>query len=190
MGLERMAEKSAHNLLGAIARSKESSLERLIYALGIRHVGRTSARNLVERYPALEEIEKASPLQLEEIPEIGPVMAESVHSFFANQDNLGVIRQLKEAGVGTPRGEVERGEAPGRLTGKTFVLTGTLDNYSRAEAEEMIREEGGRAASSVSKKTDFVVVGENPGSKAEKAKKLGVKVISEQEFIQLLQDNR
>ena len=190
LGLERMAEKSAHNLLGAIARSKESSLERLIYALGIRHVGRTSARILVERYPALEEIEKASPLQLEEIPEIGPVMAESVHSFFANQDNLRVIKQLKEAGVGTLRREVERGEAPGRLTGKTFVLTGTLDNYSRAEAEEMIWAEGGKAASSVSRKTDFVVVGENPGSKAEKAKQLGVKVISEKEFIQLLQDNR
>jgi len=186
IGLERMAEKSAHNLLEAIYKSRESSLERLVYALGIRHVGRSSARTLVEEYPDLEKLEKASPRQLEEIPEIGPVMAQSVHSFFANQDNLKVIRELQEAGVGIPQGKAKKREDPGRLQGKTFVLTGTLDNYSRADAEEMIRAEGGRAASSVSKKTDFVVVGENPGSKADKAKGVGVKVISEKEFVDML----
>ncbi|MEA1928361.1 MAG: NAD-dependent DNA ligase LigA [Candidatus Auribacterota bacterium] len=188
LGLERMAEKSAHNIISAITKSKESSLERLVYALGLRHVGRSSARILVEKYPELEKLEEASSEQLEELPEIGPVMAESIHSFFANPDNLKVIKELKAAGVWMGGPPVKKDRAPGKLEGKTFVFTGALENSTRAEAEEIVREEGGRAASSVSKKTDFVVVGENPGSKAVKAEKLGVEIISEQEFIELLNE--
>ncbi|HDL64542.1 MAG TPA: NAD-dependent DNA ligase LigA [Proteobacteria bacterium] len=184
--LPRMAKKSAGNLLRAIEESKTRSLERLIYALGIRHVGRTSARTLIRAYPTLEKLESASQEELENIDEIGPVMAESIRQFFTNDRNREVVKRLQESGVGK---SISPGSIPppsGKLSGLTIVFTGTLSHYSRLECEELAVKEGARPTSSVSGKTDLVVVGENPGSKAEKAKKLGVKVISEEEFIELL----
>ena len=184
--LPRMAKKSARNLLMAIEESKTRSLERLIYALGIRHVGRTSARTLIGEYSTLEKLERASREELEEIPEIGPVMADSIRQFFANQHNREILARLQESGVGKPAAADRLPKPVGKLAGKSIVFTGALNRYTRPEAEELAADLGGRPSSSVSGKTDLVVVGEHPGSKAEKAKKLGVKIISEEEFIKLL----
>ncbi|MDP8214795.1 MAG: NAD-dependent DNA ligase LigA [Candidatus Euphemobacter frigidus] len=184
--LPRMGKKSAENLLAEIEESKSRSLERLIYGLGIRHVGRTAARTLVGEYPKLKDLEQATPAELEEISEIGPVMADSVRLFFRNDRNRKVLERLRKVGVGRTVGAGRAGRAAGKLAGKTFVFTGALKNYTREEAEELAVERGGRPSSAVSKKTDFVVVGENPGSKAVKAKELGVKIISEDEFKSML----
>jgi len=182
--LDRMGEKSAGNLLRAIAASKDRSPQRLIYGLGIRHVGRTAARILVEEGLALEDLAAASPEKLEEIPEIGPVIAKSIRGFFANPGNRKIVEELKAAGVGTGR----PGSPPrptGKLAGKTVVFTGVLKNYSRTRAEELVVSLGGRPSSSVSSRTSLVVVGENPGSKLARAEKLGIPVLPEEEFVKL-----
>ncbi len=179
-GLERMAEKSARNLMEAIDKSKSNELHRLIYGLGIRHVGEHAARVLAKNFGSVEKMAKATKEELTEINEIGPVMAESIYTFFRNKENLKILKKLEDAGIrmSAPRGK----EASGKLAGKTIVVTGSLKSLTRPEAQALVRRSGANPSSSVSKNTDFLVVGEEPGSKLTKAKALGVKTITEDEF--------
>lgn len=181
--LERMAEKSADNLIEAIARSRRTTLARFIYALGIRQVGEHVARVIADHFGSLERIENASTEQLEQVMEVGPIVARSIHTFFRQPTNIQLIKRLQEGGVEI---EVEEKAAGSPLEGKTFVLTGTLEHFKRDEAKKLIQRLGGRASSSVSKKTDYVVAGADPGSKYDKAKKLSVKILSEEEFEDLV----
>ncbi len=183
--LPRFAEKSADNLLNAIEESKNRSLVRFIYALGIPNVGEHVARLLAKKFGSLENLMKASREDLLSIYEIGPEIAENVVAFFREKHNLDEIEKMRQAGVKATTA-VEKKEEGGPLHGKTFVFTGALQNFSRDEAKAIVEELGGRASSSVSKSTDYVVVGENPGSKYEKAKKLGVKIITEEEFMEMI----
>lgn len=182
--LDRMAEKSAANLLTAIGNSKSNDLNRLIYALGIRHVGEHSAWVLAEHFGSIGKLSGAGVDELTRISEIGPVMAESISDFFSNKENLNILKRLSEANIKMSRsGKRETG---GVLNGKTVVITGTLKNYSRSQAEELVRKLGGNPSSSVSKNTYFVLAGEEPGSKIDKAKALGVRIIDENEFEKLV----
>ena len=183
--LPRFAEKSADNLLNAIEESKNRSLARFIYALGIPNVGEHVARLLAKKFGSLENLMKASREDLLSIYEIGPEIAENVVAFFREKHNLKEIERMRQAGVRATTAVEEKKEG-GPLHGKTFVFTGALQNFSRDEAKAIVEELGGRASSSVSKSTDYVVVGENPGSKYEKAKKLGVKIITEEEFMEMV----
>jgi DNA ligase (NAD+) len=184
-GLERMAEKSAQNLLDAIEASKDRPLDHVLLALGIRNVGAHVADLLASHYGEVDAIMSASAEELEQIPEVGPVVAESVVEFFRDPANRKIIERLKAAGVKA----LAEGAAPkpkgDKLAGKTFVFTGTLEQMTRDEAEEKVRRLGGRAASSVSKKTDYVVAGPGAGSKLAKAESLGVAVINEEEFLEM-----
>jgi len=182
--LERMAQKSAQNIIDAIEASKKNTLNRLIYALGIRHVGEHAAWVLANHFGSIEKLKEASIEELTGINEIGPVMAESIYNFFKNKENLTILKKLKSAGLKPPPSA--RKEGAGRLSGKTIVITGTLKSFARSEAEELVRTLGGNAASSVSKNTDLLVAGEEPGSKLDKARKLGVKIITEEEFKKLV----
>ncbi len=182
--LERMGPKSAQNLLAAIAKSKDNPLHRLLFALGIRHVGERAAKILAQRFGSMERLSRARPEELVEIPEIGPKIAESVVAFFAEEKNRELIKKLAEAGVNMREEKPAGEEKP--FAGKLFVLTGALRRYTRQQAEELIESLGGRVTSSVSKKTDYVVVGEDPGSKYEKALALGVPVLREEEFMGLV----
>ena len=182
--LERMAEKSAANVITAIEKSKTQPLWRLVAALGIRHVGSQSAQILAEHFGSLESIRNADVQTLENIDQIGPTMAQSIHDYFEDQQNSAVIDQLLAAGV---KPQKPQKKPAGKLHGKTIVITGTLENFSRTEIERTIKEAGGKTSSSVSKKTDFLLAGENPGSKLQKAKKLSVKIINEKQFIQMLE---
>jgi len=181
--LERFAEKSAQNLVDAVEKSKSKELSRLIFALGIRHVGVRAAWVLSQRFGSVDNIAKQSSEELESIREIGPVMAESIHKFFTKKENVKVLEKLKDAGVKMAEKAIK---AKGAFSGKTVVFTGSLDSMSRGEAEELVRKEGGRPSSSVSKETDLVVAGSEAGSKYDKAKKLGVKIIDEQRFKEML----
>lgn len=182
--LERMGEKSASNLLAAIERSKQAGLARLLHGLGIQHVGEKVARLLAERYGSIERIASASPEELSSIEGIGPVVAESIALFFRQERVKRLLERLAAAGVVMESRGTRPSEGP--LSGKTFVLTGTLGSMSRSEAQKLIESLGGRVASSVSGKTDYLVVGESPGSKLDKARKLGVPAISEEEFLRLV----
>ncbi len=182
--LDRMAEKSANNLLRAIENSKETTLDRFIYALGIRHVGEHVARLLAERFGSLEALQAADEEALLEVPEIGPHIAESVVSYFSNEANRKAIRRLLEQGIRFQSRPGGREQA--RLTGRTFVLTGALQGMSRAEARERIESKGGKVASSVSRRTDYVVAGESSGSKLETARELGIRILDEKAFFDLL----
>jgi DNA ligase (NAD+) len=179
--LERMAAKSAENLMNAIDESKGRDLNRLIYALGIKHVGERAAWILAEYFNSVEKVASADVDELTGIREVGPVMAQSIYRFFQNRENLKMLKKLKDAGVRVTRSK-SKTEPEGAFSGKTVVLTGTLKSFTRSEAEELIRRLGGRPSSSVSKDTDLVVAGEEPGSKLDKAKALGVRVIDENEF--------
>ncbi|NQT23284.1 MAG: NAD-dependent DNA ligase LigA, partial [Candidatus Omnitrophica bacterium] len=181
--LERFADKSAENLMKSIEKSKSNDLHRLIFGLGIRHVGTRSAWILASNFGSLDRIKKASHADFTNIEEIGPVMAESIYNFFKTPKNLEIIDKLKKAGI-----KIEQAKVAGRgaLSGKTIVVTGTLEGYSRPEIENTIRQLGAKTSSSVSKSTDFVICGENPGSKAEKAKALGVNILSENEFKKMI----
>lgn len=179
--LDRMAEKSARNLIDAIERSKSNDLNRLIYGLGIRHVGENSAWVLSEHFGSINRLKEAGAEELTAIREIGPVMAESIRAFFQNKENIKILEKLKKAlldKINLP----EKKKEPGKLSGKTIVVTGALKSYSRSGIEELIRKLGGNPSSSVSKKTDFMICGDNAGSKLDKAKALGVRVISEEDF--------
>lgn len=184
-GLERMAEKSSQNLIEAIGKSKTGDLDRLICALGIQHVGTHSAEVLAEHFGSIDELAHARPEALEEIQEIGPVMAASIVKFFSDHHTGAIIKKLKDAGVNTKRRKKKRRVEKSKIAGMTVVVTGTLGKYTRSEAEDLIKRMGGRVSSSVSKKTDFVVAGESPGSKLDNARELGVKVLSEAEFEKL-----
>ncbi len=184
VGLERLGPKSAQNLLRAIAESKDRPLAQLIFGLGIRHVGERAARVLAERFGSLKNLMAASEEELQGIPEVGPKIAASVVAFFAAEENREIVRRLERAGVRTREEVRVRGDLP--LAGKTFVLTGALERFTRQEAERLIAELGGRVASSVSRKTDYVVVGENPGSKLTRAVALGIPLLSEEEFLALV----
>jgi DNA ligase (NAD+) len=182
--LERMGDKSAGNLLLEIDNSKKASLARLIFALGIRFVGERTGQLLADHFASLDKLAKASAEELLEVEEVGPRVAESILEFFREPRNLKVIEKLRKAGLQFESAKVHKPE--GNLAGKQFVLTGTLPRYSRDEAKKMIEEAGGRVTGSVSKKTDYVVVGADPGSKLDKARALGVKTIEEGELLALL----
>lgn len=180
MRMERMGDKLAENLLNAIERSKHPTLTNLIYALGIRNVGYHLAGVLAKRFTSIDNLAKQEIDELIQVHEIGPIVAESIYNFFHNPKNLQVLDKLKRGGVVFPVEERAEKEAP--LAGMTFVLTGGMDSLTRDEARTVIEDLGGRVASSVSKKTDYVVVGRDPGSKYDSALKLGIKTLNEDEF--------
>jgi DNA ligase (NAD+) len=183
-GLERMAEKSAQNLLEEIEASKKNSLARLIYALGIQFVGERTGQLLAEHFSSLEELATAKEEQLIEVPEVGPKVAASIAEFFSEPANLKLIKKLNKAGV-HPTAEKRKVKSD-KFAGKSFVFTGGLANRSREEAGEIVQQHGGKVSGSVSKKTDYVVVGTDPGSKHDKAKELGVTILTETELEKLL----
>jgi len=184
--LERMAEKSAANVLAAIDLARSTTLARFIYALGIRHVGETTARDLAKHFGCLEALMAADEAQLLEVADVGPVVAASVAQFFAEPHNREVIEQLRAADVHWPQQQARAEAARGPLQGATVVLTGTLPALTREQATERIIAAGGKVAASVSKKTSFVVAGADAGSKLDKAQALGVRVIDESGLLQLL----
>jgi DNA ligase (NAD+) len=182
--LERMAEKSAQNLVEEIQASKKNPLSRLIFALGMRFVGERTGQLLAEHFSTLEDLEEAKQEELEQVPEVGPKVAESIAEFFSEAANRKLVKKLREAGV---RPTAEKREVKSqKLAGKSFVFTGGLVNRSREEAGELVQQHRGKVSGSVSKKTDYVVVGTDPGSKYDKAKELGVTVLTEGEFEKLL----
>ena len=185
-GLERMGDKSAQNLVEAIARSRQATLARFIFALGIRNVGEATARELARHFGSLDALLAAGAETLQAVPDVGPVVAESIAAFFAEAHNREVIDSLRQAGVHWPEGESAAAGPPHALAGRTLVLTGTLPNLTRDEAKAMIEAAGGKVAGSVSKKTDFVVAGAETGSKLDKAVALGVPVLAEAEFLKLI----
>jgi len=177
--IERMGEKSGENLVNAINKSKENDLSKLVYALGIRHIGQKAAKLLSDRFGNIESIISASVEEISSIDGFGEIMAQSVVEFFSHKESIDLIERLKTYGVNT----VSKKEVKGNIfEGKTFVLTGTLPTLSRKEASDIIEQFGGKTSSSVSKKTDYVLAGEDAGSKLKKANDLGVTVISEEEF--------
>ncbi len=184
-GLERMGSKSADNIIKAIEKSKTQKLWRLITAIGIRHIGSQSAEILANRFGSLDELMKADAETLEQIDQIGPILAQSITTFFASQENRHLVQRLLEAGI-TPQTTVAAAVPEGTLSDKTIVVTGTLEHYTRESIKQAIKDHGGKVASSVSAKTDYVLAGDAPGSKLDKANELGVKVISEAEFIELI----
>lgn len=184
--LERMGRKSAENLLGAIERSKSHPLHRLVFALGIRHVGERSARDLAEHFGTMDRLAAATYDELTDVPDVGPKVAESVLAFFREARNREILRRLADAGVNMKETEKAVPSAESPLAGKTVVLTGTLERFTRKEAEEAVLARGGKVSSSVSRKTDYVVVGKDPGSKYDKARELGVTILDEHEFERLL----
>ena len=181
--LERMAEKSADNVIKAIEASKTRPLWRFIAALGIRHIGGQSAQILAEHFGSLDALMKATQEEFADIDQIGPTMAKSVYEYFHDSKNKLVIDELLDEKIKLEQQKIRRSD---KLAGKTIVVTGTLANFTRQQIEQAIRRAGAKSSSSVSKKTDFVLAGENPGSKIDKARALGVKVIDEKQFLELL----
>jgi DNA ligase (NAD+) len=183
--LDRMAEKSAGNLLAALEKSKQTTLARFIYGLGIRHVGEATAKELARHFGRLDALMQARPEQLLEVADVGPVVARSIHTFFAQPHNREVVEQLRALGVNWAEGE----PAPTQLlalSGKTFVITGTLPGMDREQAKARIEAAGGKVAGSVSRKTDYLLAGAEAGSKLAKAQELGVRVIDEAQFLELI----
>ncbi len=183
--LDRMADKSAHNIIKALEKSKSTTLARFIYALGVRHVGESTAKELARHFGTLDAVIGATQAQLLEVADVGPVVAHSLTTFFADPINVELVEQLRASGVTWPESVVDNQPKP--MAGKTFVLTGTLPTLSRDEAAAMIEKAGGKVAGSVSKKTSYVVAGEDAGSKLTKAQELGVIIIDEPGLILLLE---
>jgi len=181
--LERMADKSAQNIIDAIEKSKTKPLSKFLYALGIRHVGETTAEDLARHFPRLDDFFRLSEEDLMEVEGIGPEVAASVHQFFRDKKNRESIELLKKAGVKVIEPKIKE---KGKLAGKIFLFTGALKTFGRDEARILVESLGGMTASSVSKKVDFVVVGEDPGSKFDKAKDLGIKILTEEEFKKMI----
>lgn len=177
--LDNFKEKSVNNLLGAIERSKSNSLDRLIFGLGIRNIGQASAKLLCDKFGDLDNIMNASAEQIAEIDGFGGVMAQSVYNAFHEEHMTELVRRLRECGINT---KYEKIQIDDRFAGKTFVLTGTLPTLKRSEAKALIEKYGGKASSSVSKKTDYVLAGEEAGSKLDKAQQLGIEIITEEQF--------
>jgi DNA ligase (NAD+) len=184
--LDRMAEKSASNVLHAIEHSKKTTLARFIFGLGIRNVGEATAKDLARHFGTLDALMAADEAQLQDVSDVGPVVAQSIAQFFAEPHNQEVIEQMRAAGVHWDETAGRKPTAQLKLGGKSFVLTGTLPNMSRDEAKEKIEAAGGKVTGSVSKKTDYVVAGADPGSKLAKATELGVAVLDEEGLLQLL----
>uniref|UniRef100_UPI003D81B727 helix-hairpin-helix domain-containing protein n=1 Tax=Trichloromonas sp. TaxID=3069249 RepID=UPI003D81B727 len=183
--MERMGDVLAGKLLQAIEQSKSRSLSRLLFGLGIRHVGMHTAKILAKRFSSLEILAQADTDSLTAIHEIGGKVAESLVDFFADPDQRQLLEQLRERGINPTEEAVVQQDGP--LSGKTLVITGTLERMSRKEAEDLVERLGGRAAGSVSKKTDYLVAGPGAGSKLDKAQKLGIKTLTEDEFLQMTQ---
>jgi DNA ligase (NAD+) len=181
--LERIGDKSAENLLAEIEQSRKLPLERVIFGLGMRFVGERTAEFLAEHFGSIDGLMKATVEELQQVNEVGPRIAQSIHEFFQEPQNLELVRRLKEAKLTFTGKKKERGTA---LADKTFVITGTLANYSRDAAKRMIEDAGGKVVGSVSKKTDYVVAGADPGSKLDKARELGVQVVDEKEMEELV----
>lgn len=182
--LERMGKKSAQNLLSAIEKSKSQDLSRLLFAFGIRQVGQKAGKILAQRFGSLDNLQAATVEELTQVDDIGAITAQSIVDWFASPQSQHLIARLKEAGVNM---QAEQKGEDQRFAGKTFVLTGTLDRFTRAEATKMIEDRGGKAAGSVSKKTTYVVAGEAAGSKLRKAQELGVPVLTQEEFLALME---
>ena len=181
--LDNFKEKSAHNLVTAIEKSKSNSLDRLIFGLGIRGIGQASAKLLCAKFGGIDSIMRATAAEIAEIEGFGDIMADSVYSAFHEEHMLSLIQRLKDCGVNTDYEKVQQDD---RFEGKTFVLTGTLPTLKRNEAKELIEKFGGKASGSVSKKTDYVLAGEEAGSKLTKAEQLGIKIITEEEFMEMI----
>ena len=184
--LERMGPKSAENLLKEIDASRSLEFWRLLFGLGIRHVGERTAQILAREFGSIERLEQASKEELEQVHEVGPKLAESIYEFLKQPENRALIERLQHAGLPMQSDEPVAPKAPQRFAGKTFVLTGTLDGMSRDEAAALIEERGGRVSSSVSKKTSYVLAGKDPGSKLDKARELGVEILDQQQFVRML----
>jgi DNA ligase (NAD+) len=183
--LERMGQKSADNLLSEIEKSKERELENILFALGIRNVGQQTADVLAEHFDSIEALSRAELEELTKIKEIGPVVAEDITGFFARKENKEVLEKLKKAGVNMRR--LKKRVTKNILNGKSFVFTGEMSKYSRGEAGNLVKSLGGRVSSTVSRETDFLVAGNEPGSKYEKAVKLNVKILDEKEFLKMIE---
>jgi len=184
LGLEKIADKSAANILNSIEKSKDRPLPRVIFALGIPNIGDQTAELLAEHFSSIDELARASKEQLQEIPSIGPKIADSVLAFFRQKQNQKIIDKLRNAGVKLEVEKAKRGDLP--LDGLDFVITGRLETFPREEVEAKIKELGGKAGSDVTRKTSFLVVGEDPGSKLARAQSLGTKTLTEKEFLELL----
>ena len=184
--LDRFGKKSAENLLAALEKSKGNDLYRLVFALGIPHIGAKAAQTLCQAFPTMEALEAAGEEQVAEIPGFGGIMAREVAAFFARQSARDLVERLKELGLNMTAHKKE--EASQKLSGATFVLTGTLPTMSRKEASQLIESHGGKVSSSVSKKTSYVLAGEEAGSKLEKANALGVPVVTEAQLLAMLED--
>jgi DNA ligase (NAD+) len=184
--LERMGDKLAENILAAIASTKHPPLSRLIYGLGIRHAGEHVAEVLAERFGSLERLAEASEEELAHTLEIGPVIAQAVAIFFRQEQTQRLLERMRKAGIRPEAPTAAPARAGGPFAGKTVVFTGTI-GIPRSEAEAIVKTQGGTAASSVSKSTDFVVAGESPGSKCEKARELGVTILTEEEFRRMIE---
>ena len=192
--LDRMAEKSAKNIIDALEKSKKTTLARFIYALGIRNVGEATAKDLARYFGNVEAIQDANIEQLQQVPDVGPIVAESIVNFFSEAHNREIINSLispiELGGAGIHWDAVAvKSNATGIFTGKTFVLTGTLPTLGREDAKALIENVGGKVSGSVSKKTDFVVAGADAGSKLTKAQELGVVVIDETDLLKMLSDS-
>lgn len=185
-GLFRFGEKSAKNLITSIEKSKKITLDRFIYALGIRHVGEETARDLASIIGSIEKIQRLPVEEISQTKDIGPVIAQSIYGWFRDPKNQELLNDLKGANIQIDTESLKSSAKKQTLNGLTFVLTGELKEFSREQAKEKIRELGGQITGSVSKKTDYVIIGENPGSKYEKAEKLGVKVLNEKKFLEII----
>ena len=181
--LERMGKKSAANLMASLERSKQNDLSKVIFALGIPNIGEKTAAQLSEHFGSMEKLMQATTEQLVAIEGFGEIVAQSVVSFLAAEENQNQIKRLEQAGINMESKKVRAGN---RLEGQTFVLTGTLPTLKRNEAKEMIEAQGGKVSSSVSKKTSYVVAGEEAGSKLEKANELGITVLTEAQLLEML----
>ena len=186
--LERMAEKSAHNIIDGIEKSKQIPFERVLYGIGIKHIGETIAKKLVKNFGSIEELSRASVEELIQVEDIGDKIAESIAAFFSNEENKRLIERLKEYGIQLERGEVSTEVLSDNLAGKTFLFTGKLSLFTREQAEEMVEKHGGRNISAVSKNLNYLVVGEKAGSKLKKAKEIGtITILDEQEFLKMME---
>lgn len=183
--LEGFGIKSIDNLIKAIEKSKEQPFERVLFAIGIKHVGASVAKDLVEHFSSIDELIKATPEELQQIPEIGETISQSIVEFFKDERNLKLIEELKSFGL---KFESKKKKTTGKLSGKIFVITGTLRSMTRNEAKALIENLGGKTSDNVSSKTSYVVVGEDPGSKYDKAKKLKIPILNEDEFLKLVRD--
>ncbi len=183
--LERMADKSVKNIMEAIEKSKKTTLERFIYALGIPLIGERGGKLLARRFGSIERLRNAKYVELRSIPEIGPEMAESIVSFFRNEKNIETINKLLNAGITFEEKKLKKGF----FSGKTVVFTGTLKNFTREEASKLVEEQGGRVSNTVSRSTDFVIVGEEPGSKYRKALEYKIPILNEEQFIEKLKES-